>query len=142
MDFYLTFWRLGTLSIGIGLLLIGADYFAAPDWDYGISILMAGAAYWTMPLFDRWLRSRNLILIAGAALLMCICVDTVYVGYLTFSRKTLELRDVNFLASTSLYLMCWVVWCLLPEAWEDIKIRRAIAGLKRSTPNLPDPEQW
>jgi hypothetical protein len=34
-------WKLATLAIGIGLLVIGAFYYEAPDWDISISFIMA-----------------------------------------------------------------------------------------------------
>ncbi|MFZ4539226.1 hypothetical protein [Propionivibrio sp.] len=36
-----------TLAIGLGLLLVGADYYDAPDWDYPISFIMAILTYLT-----------------------------------------------------------------------------------------------
>ena len=40
-------WKLATLAIGIGLLVVGSFYYEAPDWDIPISIIMALMAYLT-----------------------------------------------------------------------------------------------
>ena len=38
-----------TLAIGLGLLLVGADYYHAPDWNYTISFIMAILTYLSAP---------------------------------------------------------------------------------------------
>ena len=40
-------WKLATLAIGIGLLVVGSFHYEAPDWDIPISIIMALMAYLT-----------------------------------------------------------------------------------------------
>lgn len=35
-------WNIGTLFVGIGLLIAGSSYFKALDWDISISLIMAG----------------------------------------------------------------------------------------------------
>lgn len=53
-------WKLATLACGIALLIAGAIYYRAPDWDVPISLIMAGIAYLTAPwamrviIFRRW----------------------------------------------------------------------------------------
>src|SRR3954468_24581542 len=42
-------WKLGTLTIGIALLIAGSFYYEAPDWDIPISLIMAMLAYLTAP---------------------------------------------------------------------------------------------
>lgn len=42
-------WKLGTLALGIALLIIGSFYYQAPDWDIPISLIMATLAYLTAP---------------------------------------------------------------------------------------------
>ena len=121
---YLNPWRLFTLLVGLCLLLYGADYYQAPDWDWGISFWMAGATYAAMPWFDKWIRSNELDEMIAAAVLWIACVDTVYCEYLIFHRMTLEMRGVNFGASTAIFGMCWVVWCLLPEQYNQAAAKR------------------
>ena len=40
-------WKLATLAVGIGLLVVGAFYYVAPDWDIPICFIMALMAYLT-----------------------------------------------------------------------------------------------
>ncbi|WP_298609637.1 hypothetical protein [uncultured Thiothrix sp.] len=40
-------WKILTLSLGLGLLIMGSFYYQAPDWDIPISFIMAGFAYLT-----------------------------------------------------------------------------------------------
>lgn len=53
-------WKLFTLAIGVALLLVGAVYEVAPDWDIPISLIMAFFAYatssWSMHIMveRRW----------------------------------------------------------------------------------------
>ena len=42
-------WKLATLALGIGLLLVGAELTPAPDWDAPISFIMGLLAYATAP---------------------------------------------------------------------------------------------
>ena len=56
---YLRPWKLATLAIGLGLLLIGADYEQAPDWDYRISFIMASLTYLTAPWSVQVVRSQR-----------------------------------------------------------------------------------
>jgi len=46
---YLRPWKLASFCVGLGLLLIGAQYHVAPDWDYPISFIMATLTYLTAP---------------------------------------------------------------------------------------------
>jgi len=56
---YLRPWKLTTLAIGLGLLLVGANYYHAPDWDYKISFIMAILTYLTAPWAVRVVMARN-----------------------------------------------------------------------------------
>ena len=40
-------WKLATLAVGTGLLVVGAFYYEAPDWDIPICFIMALMAYLT-----------------------------------------------------------------------------------------------
>ena len=70
---YLRPWKLTTLAIGIGLLLIGADYQPAPDWDYSISFIMASLTYLTAPWSVQVLRSRRWRWLPLALLVLLYC---------------------------------------------------------------------
>ena len=56
---YLRPWKLSTLAIGLGLLLIGAEYEQAPDWDYPIRFIMASITYLTAPWAVQVMRSQR-----------------------------------------------------------------------------------
>ena len=65
MSEYLRPWKLVTLALGTGLLVLGAFVEQAPDWDVPISLIMAAAAYLTAPwslrvLLERRWRPRRL----------------------------------------------------------------------------------
>jgi hypothetical protein len=42
-------WKLVTLTMGVALLIVGAFYYQAPDWDIGIDLIMAALAHLTAP---------------------------------------------------------------------------------------------
>jgi uncharacterized membrane protein (UPF0136 family) len=52
-------WKLVTLAIGVALLIVGACYEQAPDWDIGISLIMAALAYLTAPWSMRVMVQRQ-----------------------------------------------------------------------------------
>lgn len=105
-------WKLATLAIGIGLLIIGSYHYKAPDWDIPISIIMAGFTYlcagWSMRviLFRRW-RDFPLMIF-----LTWWCIDGCYALYWIFANPAaLEMmREANWPASLSLFWMCGLVW--------------------------------
>jgi hypothetical protein len=109
---YLRPWKLGTLAIGIALLVAGSAHYNSPDWDIPISLIMAILAYLTAPWSLRVVVERRwkwwpLMLFAT-----WFTVDGCYWIYWHFRNPVaLELmREANFPASLSLYGMCGVVW--------------------------------
>jgi hypothetical protein len=119
-------WKLATLAIGIGLLVVGSFYYDAPDWDIPISIVMALMAYltasWSMHVMveRRW-RQWPLMLFWT-----WFTVDGCYWLYWHFKNPVaLELmRDANAPASLSLYWTCGLIWYYrgtLREIWVDLK---------------------
>src|SRR5690348_16358183 len=46
---YLRPWKLFSLAVGLSLLIAGAFYVHAPDWDVPISFIMAILTYLTAP---------------------------------------------------------------------------------------------
>ncbi|MBK9217013.1 MAG: hypothetical protein IPL70_00340 [Uliginosibacterium sp.] len=105
-------WKLGTLAIGIALLILGAFYYDAPDWDVPISFIMAIFAYLTAPwslrvIIERRWRHWPLMLF-----LTWFTVDGCYAIYWHFVNPLALalMRDVNFLASLCLYGMCGLLW--------------------------------
>ncbi|MBK9616643.1 MAG: hypothetical protein IPO35_14465 [Uliginosibacterium sp.] len=105
-------WKLVTLAIGIALLIFGAFYYDAPDWDVPISFIMAIFAYLTAPwslrvIIERRWRHWPLMLF-----LTWFTVDGCYAIYWHFVNPLALalMRDVNFLASLCLYGMCGLLW--------------------------------
>jgi hypothetical protein len=105
-------WKLCTLAIGIALLIAGSFYYQAPDWDIPISLIMATLAYLTAPWSLRVLMQRRWRLLPWALLATWFTVDGCYWIYWHYTDPVAlaMMRDVNFLASLSLYGMCAVVW--------------------------------
>ena len=108
---YLNPWRLFTLACGIAILYYGAMTEGAPDWDVPVSFLMAITTYALMPFFDRALNQRRWI---EAAAIAIVCVDTTYSLYWDWVENCAASQMANDPASLSLFLMCWLVWSVLP----------------------------
>ena len=105
-------WKLVTLAIGIGLLIIGSRIYSAPDWDIPVSIIMASFTYltagWSMHvIIERRWRDWPVML-----LLTWWCIDGCYALYWGIvDPHALELmREANWPASLSLYLGCGLIW--------------------------------
>ena len=105
-------WKLSTLAIGLTLLVIGAFYYQAPDWDVPISFIMAGLSYLSASrsmhvLMERRWRQWPLML-----LMTWFSVDGCYWFYWSWKNPVaLELmRSANAPASLALYWMCGLVW--------------------------------
>lgn len=105
-------WKLATLCLGIGLLLVGAGYYQAPDWDVPISLIMAVVAYVTAPWSMRVMVTRQWRMWPMMAFLTWFGVDGCYWLYWSWKNPVaLELmRSANAPASLSLYWMCGLVW--------------------------------
>lgn len=105
-------WKLLTLALGMAGLIMGAFYYAAPDWDIPISFIMAILAYLTAPwslrvvLERRW-RDWPLMLFYT-----WFTVDGCYAIYWHFRNPVVLslMRDANFPASLSLYAACGLLW--------------------------------
>ena len=59
MSEYTRPWKLFSLAIGIALLIAGAFYYDAPDWDVPISLIMGLLAYLTAPWSMRVMLERR-----------------------------------------------------------------------------------
>jgi hypothetical protein len=105
-------WKLLTLAAGVMLLVAGAFYTPAPDWDIPISLIMAASAYLTAPCSLRALLERRWRLWPMAAFAAWFGVDGCYALYWYFrDPQVLALmRAVNFPASLALYGLCGVAW--------------------------------
>jgi hypothetical protein len=105
-------WKLFTLFLGLILLVVGAFYYQAPDWDIPISVIMAIITYltasWSMHVVvERQWKNFPLMLFYT-----WFSIDGCYWIYWHFTDpKALALmREANFWASLSLYCMCGLVW--------------------------------
>lgn len=104
-------WKLLTLAIGLGLLLVGADYYHAPDWDYRVSFIMAILTYLTAPWSAQVLMARRWRAVPIALLYYYVTVDGCYWLYWNaVNPDALEMREANFYASTCLYWLCGFIW--------------------------------
>ncbi|MGB7651610.1 MAG: hypothetical protein WBL62_10520 [Gallionella sp.] len=105
-------WKLVTFAIGLALLIVGAFYNIAPDWDVPISIIMGVFAYLTAPWSIRVILEQRWRLLPLMLFFTWFTVDGCYAIYWHFKNPVaLEMmRDANFFASLPLYGMCGVVW--------------------------------
>lgn len=126
-------WRYTTLAIGIALLLIGGEYYKAPDWDVGISLIMAFFAFTTAPWATTVIVTRQWSKYPQALLLTWWGVDGCYWVYWSIMNPVaLELmRDVNWPASLVLYLTCGLLW-------SETLIRPATQALTNATKALSE----
>ncbi len=105
-------WKLCTFAIGLALLVLGAVYEVAPDWDIPISIIMSLFAYvtagWSMHVIveRRW-KYFPLMLFAT-----WWTVDGCYSLYWYLKDPSVLdfMRAANAPASLCLYWACGLVW--------------------------------
>ncbi len=112
MNEYLRPWKLLTLAYGIALLIAGAFYYDAPDWDIPISLIMATLAYLTAPWSMRVLLMRRWKLFPAMLIATWFTVDGCYWLYWRYTNPVAleQMREANFWASLSLYGICGVLW--------------------------------
>lgn len=119
-------WKLATLAIGIGLLVVGSFYYDAPDWDIPVSFIMATMAYltasWSMHVMveRRWRQWPAMLFWTW------FTVDGCYWLYWRFENPAALafMREANAPASLSLYWMCGLIWYYrgpLRAMWLDLK---------------------
>ena len=123
-------WKLVTLAIGVALLIVGAVYYQAPDWDIGISLIMAALAYLTVPWSMRVMVQRQWRRWPLMPLLTWFGVDGCYWLYWAWKNPVaLELmREANAPASLSLYWMCGLVWYYCGTLNEMLAEGRELVG--------------
>lgn len=128
MNEYFRPWKLGTLGIGLGLLIAGAFYYKQPDWDVGVSLVMGLLTYLTAPWGIRAVKAGRWKLFPLVLLAYWVSVDGSYTFYNAWVGRPVwpELRLANFFASSLLYLLCGFIW--LPEMPLRELFRRRPAG--------------
>jgi hypothetical protein len=109
---YLRPWKLFSLAVGFGLLIVGAFYYRAPDWDVPIRLIMASLTYLSAPWALRVLLTRQWRLWPAALFVTWFSVDGCYWIYWSYKDPVAlaEMRSANFPASLSLYFICGVIW--------------------------------
>jgi hypothetical protein len=126
-------WKLGTLAIGIGLLICGAFYYEAPDWDIPVSLIMASLTYLSAPWSMRVILERRWQLWPAMLFATWFTVDGCYAIYWHFKNPAaLDLmREANFPASLSLYGLCGIIWMYQGTLWRLFdEIRKQLSGQK------------
>ncbi len=119
-------WKVLTLAIGIALLIAGAFYYQAPDWDIPISFIMAILAYLFAPWSLRVILERNWKQWPLMIFLTWLTVDGCYAMYWYLKNPIAleQMREANFFASLSLYGICGLIWLYrgsLREMYSDIE---------------------
>jgi hypothetical protein len=109
MTEYLRPWKLITLFIGIGLLILGSEYYRFCDWDIGISVVMALSTYLTAPWSVRVILERRWSLIPLALFYGWLSVDGVYWAWHTLAGNEM-LRNGQWQTSLCLWLICGFLW--------------------------------
>lgn len=122
-------WKLLTLALGILLLVIGAEFHIAPDWDIPVSLIMAAMTYLTAPWSIRMLLERRWRLWPLVIFVAWLTVDGSYSIYWYFRNPGVLafMRDANFLPSLCLYALCGVFWMYRGS------MRQAIEALNKAT---------
>ncbi len=112
MKEFLRPWKLGTLAIGVALLIAGSYFQPAPDWDIPISFIMAFFAYLTAPWSLRVIVERRWRWWPAMLFATWFTVDGCYWIYWSLKNPVaLDLmREANWPASLCLYVMCGLIW--------------------------------
>ena len=115
MNEYLRPWKLCTFSIGLMFLIAGALYYKTSDWDVGVSLIMGILTYATAPWVIRVLKFCQWRRFPLALFAYWLTVDGSYIAYNACLGHPVgvELRKVNFFASSLLYVLCGWLW--LPQ---------------------------
>lgn len=105
-------WKLGSLSVGIVLLVVGSFYYQAPDWDIPISFIMGLSAYLTAPWSMHVLVERQWKRFPLMLFFTWFTVDGCYWLYWHFNNPVAleQMRAANFFASLCLYAICGLIW--------------------------------
>jgi hypothetical protein len=127
---YLRPWKLITFAIGVGLLIVGAFHYEAPDWDVPISLIMATLTYLTAPWSLRVLLERRWKAAPAALFFTWFTVDGCYWLYWRYQNPVAldMMRDANFFASLALYGMCGVLWLYQGSLRELLQNCRQLRG--------------
>jgi hypothetical protein len=109
---YVRPWKVVSFAAGVALLIAGAFYYRAPDWDVPISLIMASLTYLSAPWSMRVFLTRRWRLWPAALFVTWFSVDGCYWIYWSYQDPVAlaQMRSANFPASLSLYLLCGMLW--------------------------------
>ena len=109
---YLRPWKLATFAFGVALMIAGAIYTPAPDWDVPISVIMPVITYLTAPCGVRVLVERRWRHLPLALFFTWFSVDGAYAIYWHYRDPfVLEtMRSANAPISLILYGLCGMFW--------------------------------
>lgn len=125
-------WKLVTLAMGLALLIVGAFYYQAPDWDIPISFIMAFFAYLTASWSMHVLVERQWKYIPLMLFFTWFTVDGCYAFYWSIKDPVAlaYMRSANAPASLCLYLMCGLVWYFRGSLKEFVAEMNSFVSLK------------
>lgn len=104
-------WKLATLAIGTGLLLIGAVTLNFPDWDIPISLIMPFFTYLTASWVLHVFVERRWACVPLAVFFVWFSVDGCYYLYwVNVKPEALVMRSAQWPLSLWLYFACAAVW--------------------------------
>lgn len=120
-------WKLASLLTGIALLIYGAHYYDAPDWDVRFSIIQALETYLVAAWSLRVVLDRQWRWLPLAVFAAWFTVDGSYWIYWSIvdPEALAFMRWANFFASLSLYGMCGVLWL-----WQGT-LRELVVAIRR-----------
>lgn len=109
---YLRPWKLVTFALGLSLLIAGALYYNAPDWDIGISLIMGMLTYIIAPWVFHIATSYQYKLFPFALFAYWFTVDGSYTAYNNYMGHpiNMDLRLANLFASSLLFILCGWFW--------------------------------
>jgi hypothetical protein len=126
---YLRPWKLATFAFGVALMIAGARWTPAPDWDVPISVIMPALTYLTAPCAVRTLADRRWRHLPLALFFTWFSVDGCYAVYWYFRDAfVLEtMRSANAPISLILYGLCGIFWLYRGSLRElQADVRRAL----------------
>ena len=132
---YLRPWKFATFAFGVALMITGAIFTPAPDWDVPISLIMPTITYLTSPCSVRALIDRRWRHLPLALFFTWLSVDGAYAIYWHFRDPfVLEtMRSANAPISLILYGLCGMFWLYrgsLRDLLRDIRSAVARHGAK------------
>jgi hypothetical protein len=113
---YIRPWKLGTLSIGLALLIVGAQIEQLPDRSTVISMVMGLLTYLTAPwavrvfIERRWKWMPLALLYAWVSIVYSYLVWNAHRMSPEFAEFANDFREANLWPSTCLYLLCGFIW--------------------------------